>query len=66
MDARPSFGTEIAGALPAIAHYLERLDLAATINKPVPWQGDVPLNTLAEVLVAIRLLQPKALFCVGQ
>jgi transposase len=66
MDAQTRFDTQIVGALPAIVHCLERLDLAATIDGLVPWQGDVPLGTLAEVLVANRLLQPKALFRVGQ
>jgi transposase len=54
------------GALPAIAHYFERLDLAATINRIVPWEGEVPLGTLVEVLIANRLLRPKALFRVGE
>jgi Domain of unknown function (DUF4277)/Transposase DDE domain len=66
MDAHTRFQTQIVGALPVITHYFERLDLAATIDELVPWQGDVPLGTLVEVLVANRLLQPKALFRVGQ
>jgi hypothetical protein len=35
------------------------------VDRLVPWRGDVPLGTLVEVLVANRLLQPKALFRVG-
>jgi transposase len=66
MDARTRFQTQIVGALPVIAHYFEQLDLAATIDGLVPWEGDVPLGTLVEILVANRLLQPKALFRVGQ
>lgn len=66
MDAHTRFQTQIVGALPVITHYFERLDLAATIDGLVPWEGDVPLGTLVEVLVANRLLQPKALFRVGQ
>jgi transposase len=66
MDTRTRFRTQIVGALPVITHYLERLDLATTIDDLVPWQGDIPLGTLVEVLVANRLLQPKALFRVGQ
>jgi hypothetical protein len=66
VDAHTRFQTHIVGALPAIAHYFERLELANTIDGLVPWQGDVPLGTLVEVLVANRLLQPKALFRVGQ
>ena len=66
MDAHTRFQTQIVGALPVITHYLERIDLAATIDQLVPWEGDVPLGTLVEVLIANRLLQPKALFRVGQ
>ena len=66
MDAHTRFQTQIVGALPAITHYFEQLGLAATVDELVPWEGDVPLGTLVEVLVANRLLQPKALFRVGQ
>ncbi len=66
MDAYTRFQTQIVGALPVITHYFEQIDLAATIDGLVPWEGDVPLGTLVEVLVANRLLQPKALFRVGQ
>lgn len=66
MDAHTRFQTQIVGALPVITDYLERLELAATIDGLVPWEGDIPLGTLVEVLVANRLLQPKALFRVGQ
>src|SRR6478736_8689289 len=66
MDAQTRFRTQLVGALPAITHYFDELDLAATIDGLVSWEGDVPLGTLVEVLVANRLLQPKALFRVGQ
>src|SRR4051812_22813001 len=66
MDAHTRFRTQIVGALPIITHSLERIDLAATIDHLVPWEGDVPLGTLVEVLITNRLLQPKALFRVGQ
>jgi transposase len=66
MDAHIRYQTQIVGALPVITHYFEQIDLAATIDGLVPWEGDVPLGTLVEVLVANRLLQPKALFRVGQ
>jgi transposase len=66
MDAHTRFQTQIVGALPVITHYFERLELAATIDELAPWEGGVPLGTLVEVLVANRLLQPKALFRVGQ
>src|SRR3954466_8821078 len=65
MDAHTRFRTRIVGALPVITHYFERIDLAATIDGLVPWEGDIPLGTLVEVLVANRLLQPKALFRIG-
>jgi transposase len=66
MDASTQFRTQIVGALPAITHYFDMLDLAATIDRIVPWEGDIPLGTLVEVLIANRLLQPKALFRIGQ
>ena len=65
MDAQTRFRTRLVGALPAVVHYFDELDLAATIDELVPWEGDIPLGTLVEVLVANRLLQPKALFRIG-
>jgi Domain of unknown function (DUF4277) len=65
VDAQTRFRTQLVGALPAIVHYFDALDLAATIDRHAPWGGDVPLGTLTEVLVANRLLQPKALFRIG-
>jgi hypothetical protein len=66
MDAHTRFQTQIVGALPVITHDLEQIDLAATIDRLVPWEGDVPLGTLVDVLITNRLLQPKALFRVGE
>jgi transposase len=65
MDAHIRYQTQIVGALPVITRYLEQLDLAATIDRLVPWEGDVPLGTLVEILITNRLLQPKALFRIG-
>ena len=65
MDAQTRFRTQLVGALPAIAHYFDERDLAATIDRLVPWEGEVPLGARVEVLVANRLLQPKALFRIG-
>jgi transposase len=65
MDASTQFQTQIVGALPAITHYFDKLELAATIDRLVPWEGEIPLGTLVEVLIANRLLRPKALFRVG-
>ena len=66
MDAHVRFDTQIVGALPVITQYLERLGVAAIVDDLVPWEGEVPLGTLAEVLIANRLLKPKALFRTGQ
>jgi Domain of unknown function (DUF4277)/Transposase DDE domain len=65
VDAQTRFRTRLVGALPAVVHYFDELDLAATIDELVPWEGGVPLGTLVEILVANRLLHPKALFRIG-
>jgi hypothetical protein len=62
MDAATRFNTEIVGALPVISNYLERLELGHIIDELVPWEGEVPLGTLVEILVTNRLLNPKAMF----
>ena len=62
MDAGVRFDTQIVGALPVITQYMERMGLAEHINAVVPWEGEVPLGTVVEALVANRLLEPKALF----
>jgi transposase len=62
MDASTRFDTRVVGALPVISNYLERLELARIVDELVPWEGDVPLGTLVEILVTNRLLNPKALF----
>jgi transposase len=66
MDAATRFDTQSVGALPVITQYLERLRLADAVNDLVPWEGDVPLGTLVEVLIANRLLRPQALFRIDQ
>lgn len=66
MDASTRFTTQVVGALPVISHYLEELQLAKIVNELVPWEGDVPLGTLVEILVTNRLLNPKALFRVDE
>src|SRR5258708_3277110 len=66
MPSSTTFDTQIVGALPVICEYFNRLDLAATIDRLVPYEGDVPLGALAEILIANRLLRPKALFKVGE
>jgi transposase len=62
MDATTRFDTQCVGALPVITHYMEQLGLADAVNGQVPWEGEVPLGTLVEVLVTNRLLRPTALF----
>lgn len=66
MDASTRFETQRVGALPLIVHFFDLLDLGATIDNVVPWEGDVALGTLAEIMIANRLLQPKALFRIGE
>lgn len=66
MEAATRFETRAVGALPVITRYMEELGLAEAVDGAVPWEGEVPLGTLAEVLVANRLLRPKALFRVGE
>ncbi|HWD39995.1 MAG TPA: IS1634 family transposase [Fimbriimonas sp.] len=62
MDAATRFDTRIVGALPVITGYLDELRLAEVIDSVVPWDGEVPLGTLVEVMICNRLLEPKALF----
>jgi transposase len=66
MDAATRFATQQVGALPVVTEYLERLRLADAVNDLIPWEGEVPLGLLVEVLVANRLLRPQALFRVDQ
>ncbi len=66
MDAATRFDTRAVGALPVIANYLDKLELADHIDELVPWEGEIPLGTLVEVMICNRLLQPKALFRVDQ
>jgi transposase len=65
MDARTRVDTQVVGALPLVAAMLEKWGLADMVDQTVPWEGDVPLGTLVEVLVTNRLLNPKALYAVG-
>lgn len=65
MDARTRVDTQVVGALPLVAAMLEKWGLADLVDRTVPWEGDVPLGTLVEVLVSNRLLNPKAMYAVG-
>ncbi len=62
MDASTRFDTQNVGSLPVIAEYLDRLKIADHVNDLVPWEGEVPLGTLVEVMICNRLLNPKAMF----
>jgi transposase len=65
MVAAAQFTTQRVGALPVIARFCDRLQLGRTVDATVPWEGEVPLGDLVEILVANRLLDPKPLYKVG-
>jgi transposase len=65
MDARTRVDTQVVGALPLVGAMLEQWRLADIVDQVVPWEGDVPLGTLVEVLVINRLLNPQAMYAVG-
>jgi transposase len=60
------YDTEIIGAFPVIAEYLKKLGVAKIVDDVVPWEGNIPLGTLAEILILNRMLNPKALMRVGE
>jgi len=65
MDASTRFETQVVGALPVVAAVLEQWGLAKIVDEVVPWEGEVPLGVLVEVLVINRLLNPQAMYEVG-
>lgn len=65
MDASTRFETRIVGALPQVEYYFDLLSIGKIIDDVVPWEGEIPLGTLAEIMIANRLLDPKALFRIG-
>ena len=65
MDARTQVDTQVVGALPLVGAMLEQWGLADIVDQVAPWEGDVPLGTLVEVLVTNRLLNPQAMYAVG-
>lgn len=65
MDARTRVDTQVVGALPLVGAILAQWGLAETVDQVAPWEGDVPLGTLVEVLVMNRLLNPQAMYAVG-
>jgi transposase len=66
MDATTRFQTQRVGALPVIVAYLEKMRLAQIIDEHVPWEGEIPLGTLVEIMVCNRLLNPKAQYKIGE
>ena len=65
MDARARVDTQVVGALPVVGAILEQWGLAGIVDEVAPWEGDVPLGTLVEVLVMNRLLNPQAMYALG-
>jgi transposase len=65
MDARTQVDTQVVGALPLVGAMLEKWGLADIVDQTVPWEGGVPLGTLVEVFVMNRLLNPKAMYAIG-
>ena len=65
MDAHTRVDTQVVGALPVVGAMLEQWGLGDIVDQVAPWDGDVPLGTLVEVLVTNRLLNPKAMYAVG-
>ena len=66
MDARTRFETRRVGGLPVVQAFLEELGFARIVDEIVPWEGDVPLGTLVEILMCNRMLAPMPLFRVGE
>ena len=66
LNGATRFETRGVGALPLITEYFNLLQMGATVDELVPWEGEVALGSLVEILMANRLLQPKALFRIGQ
>jgi transposase len=66
MSAIVPVQTQLIGALPVIQAFFDKLDFSDTIDRVVPWEGEVPLGTLTEILVANRLLDPKPLYRIGE
>jgi transposase len=65
MDAHTRVDAQVVGALPLVGAMLEQWGLADIVDQVAPWDGDVPLGTLVEVLVVNRLLNPQAMYAVG-
>lgn len=66
MDATTRFETARVGAMPLTCAMFDKLGLAELVNRVVPYEGDVELGAIIEVMVLNRLLQPKAMFRIGK
>ena len=66
MDSTTRFASQRVGALPFIVAYLDKMELARVIDENIPWEGEVPLGTLVEVMVCNRLLNPKAMYKISE
>jgi len=66
MNASTVFDTEVIGSLPVLVAHLDRLKLAETIDKFIPWEGGIPLGTIVEVLILNRLLNPTAMYRIDE
>jgi len=66
MDATTRFETAAVGALPVLSALLDQWGLARIVDEIVPWDGDVPLGTLAELLVVNRVEKPEAMYAIGE
>ena len=66
MDARARFHSVTVGALPVLSAFMDQWGLAKILDDVVPWEGDVPLGTLVEILVLNRLQRPEAQYAIGE
>ena len=66
MDATTRFESQIVGSLPVLTALLQKWGLAQIINDTIPWEGKVPLGSLIEVLLVNRVLQPRAMYGIGE
>ena len=66
MDASTRVESLVVGPLPLIVALLEQWGLAKIIDDNTPWEGDVPLGTLVEILIANRLSCPQAMYQLGE
>ena len=66
MDTTTRFETRRVGALPVVVAYLQKMKLAQLIDQYIPWEGDVPLGTIVEVMVCNRMLKSKAQYKIGE